>query len=153
MHPRFVGDFTRTDITMCKQGRQYRTLRGLLVGVITHVSCDQAQPRLSLALGLTVPLLDCLFHSHHPSQSHFRPPALIGYSHLACVYLSSRNVATLHGHLQGTSLGNPKVLKLGSLQRQCMNLSHPIPLRARWIRYPALCPTLLVFSWCWPARC
>ena len=64
------------------------------------MSCDQAQLRLSLhpeLLRLAAPLLS-------RAQSHFRPPALIGYSCLARGYLSSRNMATLRGRLRGTSL-------------------------------------------------
>jgi hypothetical protein len=110
----------------------------------THVSCDQAQPLLSLALGPDRPPARLLISFSSSIPVPFSAPC----SHWILTPYVCVSLLEECGNFTRPStrdqFGDPKVLKLGSLQRQCMNLSHPIPLRARWIRYPALCPTLLV---------
>jgi hypothetical protein len=135
----------------------------LLCGVITHVSCDQAscdqtvsavpnsperlgrgRMRLTrhvtgLNFGLS-PSLTCS-SCRLPAQSHFRSPALIGYSRLARGYLPSRNMATLHGRLRGTSSGISRFQNWAPCKDGGMQPLPPNPLRARWIRYPTPWPT------------
>jgi hypothetical protein len=88
-------------------------------------------------LRLTAPPLNCLSIVHHPSithpQSHFRSPALIGYSHFACVYLSSQECGNWQLYTtvyEGPVWGSSRFPKLGSLQRQCMQSLAFNPLRA-----------------------